>query len=438
MSAAMDDLSSDFADLTSVSTSETASDAPSPGATVPVAEVPADALAFALDGESRAIIATQFGADAGSRIFEGDVRAAIEHLSQHGSPPLLIVDISEASDPMVDLDGLADVCTPGTVVIALGAANDVALYRQLRSAGVADYLVKPLTTDTLGEALRSALSHQAQLHEPQTIQGKLFCIVGARGGSGASTLATNLAAVLARDTNKKVGLIDLDLQFGTIALQLDVEASQGLREALENPDRIDSMFVNSTASVVGERLHVLATEEGIFEPSYIDAEHLSSFLAQMRQHFDVVVVDVPLHAMGHLWPVIGTATKLLIVTDLSLSGLRDTGRLFAAAKNHMDASRLALVANRVGADRHGFIDQAEFERALERKFDFVVPDDPKAAGAASRAGKAVVDMAKDGRLLGALRKIAGTIVTAGAGGKDAAEAPAKRHFRLPFMSKKDG
>lgn len=436
MSAAMDDLSSDFADLTSVSTSESTFDTPSTGPTAPAVEVPADALAFALDGESRAIIATQFGTDAGSRIFEGDVRAAIEHLSQYGSPPLLIVDISESDDPMADLDGLADVCTPGTVVIALGAANDVSLYRRLRAAGVADYLVKPLTTDTLGETLRSSLS-PAQLNEPQTIQGKLVYVVGARGGSGASTLATNLAAVLARDSNKKVGLIDLDLQFGTVALQLDVEASQGLREALENPDRIDSMFVDSAASVIGERLHVMATEEGIGEPAYFDAEHLTAFLAQMRQHYELLVVDLPLHETAHLWPAIGTATKLVIVTDLSLSGLRDTGRLIAAAKDHIDASRVVLVANRVGSDRHGAIDQAEFERALERKFDFVVPDDPKAAGAASRAGKAVIDMAKDGRLLGALRKVAGTIVTAGAGGKDADKAPAKRRFRMPFTSKKD-
>lgn len=437
MSAPVDDLSSDFGDLMSGSASDSHVEFGSSGRAGPSVEVPSDAIAFALDGESRAILATQLGADAGSRIFEGDVRSAIDHLAKHGSPSMLIVDISQCENPMVDLDALADVCAPGTVVITLGAANDVSLYRRLRSAGVADYLVKPLTPEAVGDALRSALSPVAQANDPQTIQGKLVVVVGARGGSGASTVATNLAAIVARDSTKKVGLVDLDLQFGTIALLLDVEASRGLREALENPDRIDSMFVDSASSVIGERLHVMATEENINEPTYYDAEQLSAFLGQMRQHYDMLVVDLPLHDTAHLWPALGGATKLMVVTDLSLSGLRDTGRLIATAKEFVDPSRVVLIANRVGADKHGSIDQAEFERALERKFDFVVPDDPKAAGASSRAGKAIVDMAKDGKLLVALRAVAKTL-TAGAAKGKAEDAPArKRKFKFPFMSKKD-
>jgi pilus assembly protein CpaE len=437
MSAPVDDLSSDFGDLMSGPASDASVEHGSVGAAAPSVEVPSDAVAFALDGESRTMIATQFGADAGSRIFEGDVRTAIDHLAQNGSPSLLIVDISESEDPMMDLDALADVCAPGTIVLTLGATNDVALYRRLRTAGVADYLVKPLAPDTLGDALRSVLSATAQANEPQTIQGKLVCVVGARGGSGASTLTTNLAAIVARESQKKVGLIDLDLQFGTIALLLDVEASRGLREALENPDRIDAMFVDSASSRVGERLHVMATEESIGEPAYYDAEQLSAFLAQMRQHYDILFVDMPLHDTAHLWPALGAANKLVVVTDLSLSGLRDTGRLIAAAKDHVDPSRLVLVANRVGADKHSSIDQSEFERALERKFDFVVPDDPKAAGASSRAGKVMVDMAKDGKLLGALRKVGESFIAVPGNGKDEAKKAAKRSFKLPFIGKKD-
>lgn len=437
MSAPVDDLSSDFGDLMSGSTSDVPADPHPAGGAGPSVEVPSDAIAFALDGESRAIIATQLGPDAGSRIFEGDVRSAVEHLAKNGSTPLLIVDISESEDPMKDLDALADVCAPGTVVLTLGAANDVSLYRRLRTAGVADYLVKPLTPGALAEALRSALSPAAQVSDPQTIQGKLVCVVGARGGSGASTLATNLAAVIARESTKKVGLIDLDLQFGTIALLLDVEASRGLREALENPDRIDSMFVGSASSVVGERLHVMATEESISESAYFDAEQLTAFLTQMRQHFDLLVVDVPLHETGHLWPAIATANKLMIVSDLSLTGLRDTGRLIATAKEFVEPSKMVLVANRVGADKHSSIEQSEFERALERKFDFVVPDDPKAAGASSRAGKAIVDMAKEGKLLAALRKIGETFGTGAADRKDEGAKAKKRGFKLPFLGRKD-
>src|SRR5690606_1512497 len=112
------------------------------------------------------------------------------------SPAILMVDLSESGDPLNDINALAEVCEPGTVVIAVGQVNDVRLYRDLLSSGIHDYLLKPLSASQLRDALTQA---QAVFSSPRNSEGEATrrhistAIVGTRGGAGSSTLATSLA-----------------------------------------------------------------------------------------------------------------------------------------------------------------------------------------------------------------------------------------------------
>src|SRR3546814_1972017 len=81
-----------------------------------------------------------------------------------------------------------------------------------------------------------------------------IAVIGSRGGVGSSTFAVNLAWILAEERKYKTTLIDLDLEFGTIALSLDLEPTRGLREALENPARVDGLFISSATAKLTENL----------------------------------------------------------------------------------------------------------------------------------------------------------------------------------------
>jgi pilus assembly protein CpaE len=141
------------------------------------------------------------------------------------------------------------------MVIATGVANDVALYRDLKNSGIYEYLVKPIQPEALKAVVLEAASGGTKV---EAEAGKpVLMVVGTRGGVGASTVAINIAGTLARQ-GKKTILLDLDLQFGSIALTLDIDPGHGLREALDRPERVDSMFLNSSAVKVGENLYVLA------------------------------------------------------------------------------------------------------------------------------------------------------------------------------------
>src|SRR5579863_8427223 len=219
------------------------------GSTAPLA-------AFVRDEGTRNTLVTALGSDwPAATIHVGGFNEATVHLAADPSARILIVDFSECPDIPKALDRLAEVCTPGTLVIALGEVNDVTLYRRLRAAGVADYLVKPVTTEAFAHALQIASQPAATIGQDKAARpkGDVVAVVGARGGVGATTVATTLAWLFAEEADRRTMLIDLDVRWGTTGLALDVETSHGLCEVLANPERIDSLFVSSAAARIGDK-----------------------------------------------------------------------------------------------------------------------------------------------------------------------------------------
>lgn len=171
------------------------------------------------------------------RINKGGLRNAVQTLSVSASPSILFVDLSECQDPLRDINALAEVCEPGTIVITGGQVNDVRLYRDLLASGIQDYLLKPFHPDQMREALSHAHAlvfaprSDDQMARPQVS----ISIVGAKGGCGASSLAAGLAWSIADQERLSTALLDLDVHFGTSALALDLEPGKGLTDAIENP-----------------------------------------------------------------------------------------------------------------------------------------------------------------------------------------------------------
>ena len=190
------------------------------------------------------------------KVNKGGLRNAVQSLSVSASPNILFVDLSKSADPLNDINALAEVCEPGTIVIAAGQVNDVRLYRDLVASGIHDYLLKPFTVDQLRDTFAHAQSilsgprGEAQADKPHV----MTAVIGVRGGVGASTLATSLAWLLGEKAHRSTALLDLDVHFGTGALALDLEPGRGLTDAIENPSRIDGLFIERAMVRANERL----------------------------------------------------------------------------------------------------------------------------------------------------------------------------------------
>src|SRR5690242_3167309 len=243
-------------------------------------------MAFVLDPQSEAslrlCLSQQPIADA--IIKRGGIAKAIRYLGAGRSPETIIVDISGAEMPSSQVHDLAELCEPGVMVIAIGDHNDIGLYRDLVHAGVSEYIVKPVTVHRLAKAL-SAPSTPREGGPISRKLGKMVALVGARGGVGTTTLAINLAWYLANRQSRRVVLLDLDLQNGDCALALNLSPTPGLREALANPLRIDSVFIDRAVAVYGEHLFVLSGEEPLRSDTHFDAAAVETLAGALRAQF---------------------------------------------------------------------------------------------------------------------------------------------------------
>ncbi|MGI9421462.1 MAG: AAA family ATPase [Geminicoccaceae bacterium] len=321
-------------------------------------------------------------------IRKGSIKDAIKYLSQHSSPKLLMVDITGSDLPLSDIDNLADVCEPGVAVVAIGERNDCGLFRDLLHHGVTDYLVKPLSPALLQRAI-SNISEDGEQPKANSKLGKLVAVMGARGGVGATTVSTSLSWIIAQQRRRKVALVDLDLQFGTVALSLDIEPSHGLREALESADRIDGLFMDRMLTQHSDRLFVMSAEESPEETLLLDYAAIELLLNELRSKFHYVIVDLPRSASPSTLQVLEHATDLILVSDFSLAGMRDTMRTMGFLPTLNASCNSVIVASRAGEHKNGEMPRAEFEKGIGRKVDFILPFDAKTVAAATNFGQPV-------------------------------------------------
>ncbi len=321
-------------------------------------------------------------------IHKGGIAEAIELLGANRSPRLLVVDISDIDLPLSAINDLAEVCEPGVTVVAIGDRNDVGLFRDLVGRGISDYLVKPITPALLQRSLLAAAEGASGPRQTSRL-GRLVAVVGTRGGVGATMFAANCAWDIANRRRRRVAVVDLDLQFGSVGLALDLEPSQGLREALENPSRIDGLYLERAMVRQSETLFVLSAEEPLDEALLPDPAAVDLLLKELRSKFHYVVVDLP-RTVSPCWQcVLQSVSNLIVVTDLSLAGMRDTLRVMALLPSSNAACQLTVVANRVGEHRQGEISRAEFEKGIGRPIDVAVPFDGRTIAAAINVGQPV-------------------------------------------------
>jgi len=214
--------------------------------------------------------------------------------------------------------------------------NDVALFRDLLSAGASDYLVKPPTR----EALAGVLERQSAAGTTPDGLGQVIVFMGSRGGIGATTSAVSCAWLLAAEHRERIALVDLDLSFGTVALKLDLDPGSGLCEALEQPSRIDSLFIERAMIKVTDTLRVLAAEASAAQHHTVDAGAIDMLLHELRRKFARVVVDLPRGASPLQRVVLATASHVVLVCIRSLAGLRDTIRLQTLVREQAPQARL--------------------------------------------------------------------------------------------------
>jgi pilus assembly protein CpaE len=329
-------------------------------------------------------------ARAATTVLPGGIQAAVEHYQNQPTPSLVIVEsLDPAPELLALLDRLAEVCDPGTKVMTIGSANDIALYRELMRRGVSEYLVPPLGPL---QVIRSITGLYADPAAP--VEGRQIAVVGARGGVGASTIAHNLAWCLAEKMQAGTVLADFDLPFGTAGLNFNQDPLQGIADALGQPDRLDPVLMDRMMARVTDRLSLFAAPATLDEDFDIHPDAFEEVAHKIRAAAPFVVLDLPHAWSGWKRKMLIGSDDMIIVASPDLASLRN-------AKNMLDLVRQArpndapprLVLNQVGVPGRPEIPVKDFGEALGVAPSIVLPFEPKAFGQAANQGQMLVEVA---------------------------------------------
>ena len=353
----------------------------------------------------------------------GGIMAAVQAFSGQPTPNVLIVESHSQRDMVLaELAQLSQVCGPDTKVIVIGHLNDVLLYRELMRQGISEYLVAPLHQLQIIEAISGLFKDPAA--KPL---GRIFAFVGAKGGVGSSTIAHNFGWMSSRTFGQDTVITDLDLAFGTAGLNFNQESSQGMVDALGQPDRVDNTLIDRLSTKCGEKLSLLASPGMMDREINIESHGVETILSIIRSTVPAVVVDVPNMWAPWIKHTLVQADDVIITATPDLPCLRNTKNLIDLLKAARPNDKLPrLVLNQVGVPKRPEIPAAEFAKAAGLEFAAVIPHDPQSFGTASSNGQMLLEVAPKSKAAEAITGLVNGIL-----GTEKAAKSSK--FSLPFL-----
>lgn len=299
--------------------------------------------------------------------------------------------------PGLDIEALRAMHRVGDRTAALVALTPpelpLAEARRLLQAGAADVL--PWTADAqeildgLGRWTRRNLP---AVYEAPARRGRIVTVAGARGGLGASTLAVNLAdrlmdrRGLRKQARHRVAVVDLDLQFGSVANLLDVKDSDALYQMAMDGTVPDPTFLNQALSPTPHGLWVLGAPARFAPLEVLTAGQIGALLDALVQQFDYVVVDLPRSLVLWVAAVLERTDRLLLLSDCTVPAIRQARRLLDLYLENNPALAVEMVMSQEHKPLIRGSHHAEAQKLLERPFKHWLPYDPRAARKAADRG----------------------------------------------------
>jgi pilus assembly protein CpaE len=251
-------------------------------------------------------------------------------------------------------------------------------------AGARELLTDPVHPSILAEALVRASARRSEVRRQKKVTGKMLVFIGAKGGSGVTTIASNFAIALAKESGRRVVLVDMDMQLGDAGLAIGLKPEFSIMDALRNADRLDSDLLATLLTRHSSGLSVLAAPDEYTPFRSLD-DRAGKVLRTLREDFSYIVVDAGANFGTVHDDLLELAETIYLVTEVNIPALRNAHRLISHFEKSDVADRLELVLNRF--DGRGLeIDEERVAKALTRPAKWKIPNDYSAVRRAQNTG----------------------------------------------------
>ena len=231
------------------------------------------------------------------------------------------------------------------VACSSSSAPSHQLMLEAMRSGVQDFLPKPVNPDALKEIL-SRFMQEAETKDRSTLE-KLIVVMGSKGGVGTTTVAVNLGVQLSTYTHRRVVLLDFARPLGNVHLLLDLHTKFGVRDAVENLDRLDSHFFSGLLTRHKTKLEILGGAMQPEEWQSIAVPPLERVVNVAQSSFDMVLVDIGSQFSSEWSQVLRMARMILLVAEANVPALWTLERRLLALKGFgIDPDRSRIIINR--------------------------------------------------------------------------------------------
>ncbi|MCG0274875.1 MAG: response regulator [Thermosediminibacteraceae bacterium] len=302
-------------------------------------------------------------------------------------PDVVLMDIN-----MPNMDGITAteqiaVVSPQTAIIIISIQGEYEYLRKAMAAGAREYLVKPFSAEELANAIRRVYETQQRrnslIANPSAVsfsgssgrkKGKVITFFSSKGGVGRTTLACNMAVMLAQETKKNVALLDFDLESGDVAVMLNISAKMTLADLAQEEEHIDMQAVEGFLIPHISGVKVLPAPISPEQAELITPTHVEQLLKVMKENFDFVIIDTsPLYSETNLIVLEQSDIVVLVLTP-ELTSLKHVKTDAEILKKLNCEYKIKFVLN--SQDNEG-IKVKDVERALGSPLLVSIPADPK-------------------------------------------------------------
>jgi pilus assembly protein CpaE len=302
-------------------------------------------------------------------------------MAKEKNPDIIVLAMEEpVARAAQTMSSLAD-ALPDTPVIVYSSLSDAASVRRAMVAGARDYLVKPPRPEELARAIFSVLEYEERRRTrlsgdaaSSAARGTVVTVFGAKGGIGKTTIATNLATSLCRNTNSSVAIVDMDTRFGDVAIMMDVVVEFSIADVGRNIDSVDRDSIREYLVRHSSGVQILPAPLHPTEWGALGRHHIAKVIDLLSQTHDYVVVDTPGAFNELVATALESANIILLVTSMDIASIKDTAlaleMLRAAA---VSDDKVKLIINHSTSSNS--LRAEDVERVLEYDVFWRIPHD---------------------------------------------------------------
>ena len=301
-----------------------------------------------------------------------DHDAICEQLGNPG-PDICLVDFDKDRRTAAIIAERIHTALPGTAVFAVSSQSQPDVILEAMRAGCGEYLIKPMDREQLVRAVARIGSRRREKQEQSRAQ--ILAFMGAKGGCGTTTMATQFGALLSSSFRRNTLLLDLHPDFGDAALYLRLMKTRfHLFELLENTDRLDDDFLQSFILKHSSGLHLIPAPEGsVAHRGDLPGGAVAHTLGFLGQRYEFILADLPPSLNAENLAVINDCDYLYLITVAEVSAIRNVVRqLECFAETDIPKDKIRVVLNR--QDKRSVLSEAQIEKVLQRKIFWRVPN----------------------------------------------------------------